>query len=558
MPAEGTIVDVVGGKYAGLTARFVKRTEKRIVVVLDSKPEKPIRLSPQNVRFRGSSGSATDQVSTQAPPHVAAAPSPRTVSPIDLSNREMVDIVGGTYVGKKGWLIQKTARRVVVVLEDNPIKPVRLWPHNVVSRSYSGSSPRSAESLPSPVEPVDISGRRKVDIIGGVHAGKSAWFVCRREKRVGIAFFEYPEATVYLDPKNVRMQDSLSPLSQAPPSQSRLAPRPSTTSSFTMALNNGRSTRLPVSSRSTHPLVVDFDDDWEHRGPMDPPLRAPSRSPRSSFSFGSSQGTIGEQHLSPIRDLAARNSSNGVSASFLSRLPRFCLATGSSLVAESCPVCLEQYQAGNRVLVLTSCNHKFHEACADTWLQSHTTCPVCRDEVTRERTFPVPLTSRAVSPTPPPQQRNTTRLVVISGSGQRFSSLAEWTSFQNAAARANPLSEGSIPRSMNPEARRALDFRMATQTSRSRSASLGGYLGNLGPPRSLSAWNTIASHLPRQCLETGSPLLTESCAVCLEQYQVGNRVMELPSCHHQFHEICVGTWLQSHSTCPVCRGQVSA
>ncbi|KAE8099418.1 hypothetical protein FH972_017402 [Carpinus fangiana] len=40
----------------------------------------------------------------------------------------------------------------------------------------------------------------------------------------------------------------------------------------------------------------------------------------------------------------------------------------------------------------------------------------------------------------------------------------------------------------------------------------------------------------------------EACSVCL-----GEEVRLLPECLHLFHEACVDAWLNSFSTCPICR-----
>ncbi|KAI3823155.1 hypothetical protein L1987_04587 [Smallanthus sonchifolius] len=45
------------------------------------------------------------------------------------------------------------------------------------------------------------------------------------------------------------------------------------------------------------------------------------------------------------------------------------------------------------------------------------------------------------------------------------------------------------------------------------------------------------------------------CSVCLEDFEVGNEVKEMP-CKHRFHGECILTWLDLHSTCPVCRYQL--
>jgi len=46
-----------------------------------------------------------------------------------------------------------------------------------------------------------------------------------------------------------------------------------------------------------------------------------------------------------------------------------------------CPVCLEQFVAGEAVRVLPKCSHRFHRACIDEWLRQSVQCPVCRRKI---------------------------------------------------------------------------------------------------------------------------------------------------------------------------------
>lgn len=47
----------------------------------------------------------------------------------------------------------------------------------------------------------------------------------------------------------------------------------------------------------------------------------------------------------------------------------------------------------------------------------------------------------------------------------------------------------------------------------------------------------------------------EQCAVCLDDFEIGTEVKEMP-CKHKFHCNCLLPWLELHSSCPVCRYQL--
>ncbi|XP_024517756.1 RING-H2 finger protein ATL72 [Selaginella moellendorffii] len=46
------------------------------------------------------------------------------------------------------------------------------------------------------------------------------------------------------------------------------------------------------------------------------------------------------------------------------------------------------------------------------------------------------------------------------------------------------------------------------------------------------------------------------CIVCLQEFGHGERMKLLPNCGHGFHVDCIGAWLMSHSSCPICRHRV--
>lgn len=43
-----------------------------------------------------------------------------------------------------------------------------------------------------------------------------------------------------------------------------------------------------------------------------------------------------------------------------------------------CAVCLSEFQEDESLRLLPKCHHAFHLPCIDTWLRSHTNCPMCR------------------------------------------------------------------------------------------------------------------------------------------------------------------------------------
>merc|ERR1719198_1456605 len=50
---------------------------------------------------------------------------------------------------------------------------------------------------------------------------------------------------------------------------------------------------------------------------------------------------------------------------------------------------------------------------------------------------------------------------------------------------------------------------------------------------------------------------TETCTVCQESLQEGERVRILP-CLHRYHQTCIDRWLQQSRACPVCKYPIDA
>lgn len=55
-----------------------------------------------------------------------------------------------------------------------------------------------------------------------------------------------------------------------------------------------------------------------------------------------------------------------------------------------CAVCLSEFREDESLRLLPKCSHAFHLHCIDTWLRSHSNCPLCRATIS-SATSPLPL-----------------------------------------------------------------------------------------------------------------------------------------------------------------------
>ncbi|GLT44840.1 hypothetical protein SLA2020_187150 [Shorea laevis] len=62
-----------------------------------------------------------------------------------------------------------------------------------------------------------------------------------------------------------------------------------------------------------------------------------------------------------------------------------------------CSVCLNEFQEDEMLRLLPKCNHAFHISCIDTWLRSHTNCPVCRAGIVFNGIRNAPMPSRELN-----------------------------------------------------------------------------------------------------------------------------------------------------------------
>ncbi|KHN10162.1 E3 ubiquitin-protein ligase [Glycine soja] len=145
---------------------------------------------------------------------------------------------------------------------------------------------------------------------------------------------------------------------------------------------------------------------------------------------------------------------------------------GGSAGVTDCSVCLSEFEDDESVRLLPKCSHVFHAPCIDTWLKSHSSCPLCRAGI-------FTFTSSAA---PPPQDeaeapsRNQTTHHNESG-GYEFGVVAlqeeeEEESMHHARAYPNPALRAFSDLSCFQGRHRVIDIRDEVCESVGRSVSM--------------------------------------------------------------------------------------
>ncbi|XP_075500968.1 RING-H2 finger protein ATL52-like [Primulina tabacum] len=71
--------------------------------------------------------------------------------------------------------------------------------------------------------------------------------------------------------------------------------------------------------------------------------------------------------------------SNGLDESLIKNITVFKYQkSDGSVEVSDCAVCLSEFQENESLRLLPKCSHAFHLPCIDTWLKSHSNCPLCR------------------------------------------------------------------------------------------------------------------------------------------------------------------------------------
>lgn len=68
----------------------------------------------------------------------------------------------------------------------------------------------------------------------------------------------------------------------------------------------------------------------------------------------------------------------GIKKKTLRSLPKLTITPESAATYPDCAICLTDLIGGDEIRLLPQCGHGFHVSCIDKWLESHSSCPSCR------------------------------------------------------------------------------------------------------------------------------------------------------------------------------------
>lgn len=102
-----------------------------------------------------------------------------------------------------------------------------------------------------------------------------------------------------------------------------------------------------------------------------------------------------------VNDQPLQVASTGLEEAFIKSIRVYKYKKSGGVVeGTDCSVCLSEFEDGENLRLLPKCNHAFHLPCIDTWLKSHSSCPLCRFDIRSAKILP-PELSEATQGVPP-------------------------------------------------------------------------------------------------------------------------------------------------------------
>ncbi|CAM8993165.1 unnamed protein product [Rhodiola kirilowii] len=102
--------------------------------------------------------------------------------------------------------------------------------------------------------------------------------------------------------------------------------------------------------------------------------------------------------------------------------------------------------------------------------------------------------------------------------------------------------------------------RQLQRRNRNRRQNIVFYVDSSTPAASRGLDSSVLKSLPVFVFDEAASNQKEvsECAVCLSEFEKGEKGRSLPKCKHSFHIDCIDMWFASHSTCPLCRAPVES
>lgn len=99
-----------------------------------------------------------------------------------------------------------------------------------------------------------------------------------------------------------------------------------------------------------------------------------------------------EENQDPLNHEPWHVANNGLDEALIKSITVCKYKKGEGLIeGADCSVCLSEFQEDENLRLLPKCSHAFHVKCIDTWLRSHSNCPLCRANIAHVNALPLQL-----------------------------------------------------------------------------------------------------------------------------------------------------------------------